>query len=408
MLSSEDYSFTWDKMTWYREEICNLFAICTIPSPNLVVIRETLEGMRNTQHKGLKLRNEKFDQPLHAVCLAYSEGGGSLELIKHMIELYPESIMSRNGDGYLPINCACKGNAPLEVIKYLIEKDTSTIKDHRGTFTRTPLQWACIQGASLEVIQHLVEQWPESIRYANRSRPFDYPLHCACENGAKPGVIQYLVEKWWVALAITTETYGRLPLHKACMAVTPLQLQDIQCMVERYPDALQQKDTENEATPLNCACGTGVTSVGVIPYLVEQWPESVKIPDINGLLPLHNACWGTSRYYTHDRESGFESRTTLDDIQILVQQWPESVRHPFVRKMGDGKSPRLTTKRDFKKMSIRTRPIYIAWHTREPDDDDLINWLDLPWRRASRRSFVRPPETRRRLHIYLTDGHMLR
>jgi hypothetical protein len=125
---------------------------------------------------------------------------------------------------------------------------------------------------------------------------------------------------------------------------------------------------------LHCACRRK-SAVGVVQYLLEQWPGAVLIPDWEGRrLPLHNACMERESHgvtFAND-----EARTPMEDIQRLIEQWPKSVevKHPT----WDGMMTPLN---------------YAA--QRSPSDVTLVHWLELPWRdrkRSRKRSIVTEPE----------------
>ena len=316
--------------------------------------------------------------PLHVVCEAFKSGGGSVDVVKYLIELYPESVKERTEYGNLPLHAACWGGAPLQVVKYLYEQTPESVVRDNTFGTSSPLRQACCgRGVSpVEVIRFLVEKWPESVKDASGDwqNPNYFPLHLACERGAQYGDIPYLVEQWPEAVRLP-DKMGHLPLHKVCLAPTPVRLEDIKCLVKQWPESIGKKDRRCGATPLHYLCSRE-PSVGVIRYLMEQWPEAVMIEDSQGRLPLHIACTGVGMY---DYLLDHEARTPLEDIQLLVEQWPASVevRNTFWGWDGDAMTP----------LSYAAQ--------RSPPDIPLVNWLELPWRdrKGSRkRTSVPEPE----------------
>jgi hypothetical protein len=347
-----------------NEDTNHLFNLCQSLSPSLDMFQRAL----SFHPLAFKFRDEKSRLPLHVVCSAFSTGGGSLEIIKFLVELYPESVkMHHTYQGDLPLHFACRGKAPVEVIQYLLKQWPESLKIRDGKDDHTPLQVACCCGASFDVVRYLFERWPESIHIGRSIPSYDLPLHCACKNGSPLGVIPFLVNQWPMAVHCAGSD-GLLPLHHACMATSPLPLAEIQCLVQQWPESVEKKEMLSGGLPLHLAC-TKITTVGVIPYLVKQWPKAVKITDDYMRLPVHLACKGNESY--ENREGSLEVITSLDDIRCLVYHFPESVEHGH-------RLHSKKTSRDFWHDPNST-PLDIA-ALRQPYDEDLVNWLNLPWR----------------------------
>jgi ankyrin repeat protein len=365
----------------YKTEAKELFDLCRSPALSIDAIEKALAF----DPLAFAMRDMNNMLPLHVVCGAFKSGGGSVDVVKYLLELYPESVEEGNQRGYLPLHVACWGGAPLQVVQYLYERTPKLVRDQErygGEERRTPWLWtplhhACRGGGSpLEVIQYLVEKCHESVTHSPLANPDSFPLHLACEKGAPNGVINCLVTQWPVVVKVCDNT-GCLPLlHKACYYVKQtLQLEDIQCLVEQWPESLKHRDLLNGATPLHYACGKK-TAPGVIQYMLEKWPGAVLVTDWDGRLPLHNACMGRKSYNTYENDM---AGTPLEDIQLLVEQWPASVevRTKIWRFARGGDT-----------MSALS---YAA--QRSPPDDTLVNWLELPWRRGRKRSKKRSNET---------------
>jgi ankyrin repeat protein len=147
------------------------------------------------------------------------------------------------------------------------------------------------------------------------------------------------------AVKFRTEYSGQIPLHAACGAFEiggGWSPEVIQYLVDQWPESVKVASNSGDL-PLHRACSNQAL-LAVVQYLVEQWPESVKRADNYGWLPLHYAC---------------TNQTPLAVVQYLVEQWPESVQHRTAR----GKTP----------LDIANLPVAQA-------DIDVTNWLSLPWR----------------------------
>lgn len=75
---------------------------------------------------------------------------------------------------------------------------------------------------------------------------------------------------------------------------------------ERHPAFARQRHALNGSTPLTYACATQAP-YEVIAYLLDLYPEALRIPDDNGQLPVHHAC---------------STGASLRIIQLLVERHP--------------------------------------------------------------------------------------
>ncbi len=81
--------------------------------------------------------------------------------------------------------------------------------------------------------------------------------------------------------------------------------------------------------PLHYACLVLIASIDIVSYLIECYPEAVRVPDCHNRLPLHIAC--------HQNTT-----VPIETIEYLVRAWPHSVqvcyeRNPTIRDHWDGK-----------------------------------------------------------------------
>jgi ankyrin repeat protein len=101
---------------------------------------------------------------------------------------------------------------------------------------------------------------------------------------------------------------GLLPLHFPCVNSAPLNV--VQFLVEQWPEAVKVAEDEYGLLPLHLACANAA-SLEVVQFLVEQSPEGTQATAMKGRLPLHVAC---------------RNKAPLDVIQFLVEQWPDAVK----------------------------------------------------------------------------------
>jgi ankyrin repeat protein len=69
-----------------------------------------------------------------------------------------------------------------------------------------------------------------------------------------------------------TDNVGMRPLHYACMFGAPLEV--VRYLVHEYPESLQVPD--NDGLPLHHACSR-YAPLDVVLYLVQEFPESLQV-----------------------------------------------------------------------------------------------------------------------------------
>lgn len=151
----------------------------------------------------------------------------SLELIRLFVEKGGgvDCVVKAYGKGLTPLHWACKHNAPLEVVQYLIEEGEkyfpkegkAQIVSMQSHYHQVPLHLVCTNGpdTSLSVISLLLEAC-HGKNLQLKDRDFKLPLHIACENKAPFDVIQYLVDHGDNDNLLHCDRDGKIPLHLAC------------------------------------------------------------------------------------------------------------------------------------------------------------------------------------------------
>ena len=80
-------------------------------------------------------------------------------------------------------------------------------------------------------------------------------------------------------------------------------------LVEAWPDSVKIQDEEGRL-PLHYALYYPGYIIEVIQLLVECWPESLQVTDDEGNLPLHVACW---------------SKASPNIISYILHLYPQAV-----------------------------------------------------------------------------------
>jgi len=255
---------------------------------------------------------------LFAICK--NENVFSSDELDRLLETYPNSTRtlkcmfhpwgepSRTVETY-PLHVACRNNAPINVIQALIEAWPGTLQSEAAD--RLPLHEACTCALSLPTIELLVEAWPESIQKATTDGCL-LPLHLALQNPeVSLEIVQFLVQQWPESLQKDSDEWRCDPLQLALQSCCSDHI--IRYLVQQAPRSVQ-KCQENGNTALHYACYKH-WPLPLIQFLIEQWPEAVKIRARHGYfdgLPLMVAL--------------HQENISVETVDLLIDMWPEAVK----------------------------------------------------------------------------------
>lgn len=137
-----------------------------------------------------------------------------------------QTVLLTNDDSHrLPLHLACDKNAPIEVIRWLIEND----KEKHSLLT--PDQWGDLplhticSRQNVEVTKLLLDSDGSKASLLTKDKHGSLPLHMACRYQAPPELIQLLLDNDARKTSLLEEgLYGQLPLHVACRCNAPLEV----------------------------------------------------------------------------------------------------------------------------------------------------------------------------------------
>lgn len=199
-------------------------------------------------------------------------------------------------DEYL-LHLACRHSASRDVIQLLLDLNPHVIREADGK-GMLPLHIACSKtDASLGVIELLLLHYPDSIRSPITNGTF--PLMLAIDMHASFEVIKYLLARD-SSIAKEADGLGRLPVHCACTGLLgPWNLDVISLLVKTYPNSLRVADNFG-SLPLHDVAQTiarrapdepeeEATTI-ILRIILNGYPSAVRKADYRGLLPLHMTC----------------------------------------------------------------------------------------------------------------------
>ena len=121
----------------------------------------------------------------------------------------------------------------------------------------------------------------DAVQMENNNK--DTPLHYAFIRNKHKEVPEFVATKYPDFLKKPRSSDGQLPLHVAC--VSCLSIIGAQVLLEHYPDATKQKDTQGKL-PLTLACKNKYLKqekvLELIELLVRVYPEAVDVEDNDG------------------------------------------------------------------------------------------------------------------------------
>mmetsp|Transcript_20523 Transcript_20523/g.29300 ORF Transcript_20523/g.29300 Transcript_20523/m.29300 type:complete len:370 (-) Transcript_20523:189-1298(-) len=291
--------------------------------------------------------------------------GVSLDMVQIFIKNAPELLRMKNVHGHIPLTMACDWGAPLEVVKALVDAYPEGVRNacQMGSF---PCHDACVVLAeradhikmlqSLSVLNVLLENFPESIdlEFQNQTLPqflrrvslnedfkidkdHVYLMQRQAFRGAFFGefsaLLLKLVLQAFPECCALVDDDGMTLLHIACenMSGKAKEIEIIMDLLDASPksssiiDALgrtpsqllkvaaSRKD-ENGMFLLHrqAASVNGSLTVNFLNLLFTAYPEIIAERDNYGMLPLHHACINNKVF-------------SLDVLILFLQLYPESV-----------------------------------------------------------------------------------
>jgi len=119
----------------------------------------------------------------------------------------------------------------------------------------------------------------------------------------------------WLELVRVCGPSRALPLHEACHGGgNVLETKTIELLVRLWPELVREsrknEQLESIWLPLHDALSNATVSLDIIQFLVQQGPESIKVPIKDNMVVIHWAC---------------QNGASLPVIRFLAEQWPKSV-----------------------------------------------------------------------------------
>ncbi|XP_062595079.1 putative ankyrin repeat protein RF_0381 [Saccostrea cucullata] len=192
---------------------------------------------------------------LHMCCAK-----GREEMCRYLVNMYPSLISVKDNKGWTVLHSACWGGS-VEIVSFLIEKgmDINTLSNDGKSI----LHRACLNG-KFEVCEYLVENYPHLLYVKDKSS--NTVLHDAAWGG-NVQIVKLLIEKNMDINALQED--GETILHQCCRSG---KKEMCEYLVNHFPDLLRIRDNKGW-TVLHSACSGG--SVEIVSFLLKKGLKSM-------------------------------------------------------------------------------------------------------------------------------------
>jgi ankyrin repeat protein len=252
--------------------------------------------------------------PLHRAC--WYPSGPDINIIEHLVQVYPAAIHTKNIFGQLPIHLAMQTSdkSNFEGLTFLAQQQPDVLSslDERGMCCA---HYACSSKNAVKKLELITELCPEAFRCQSDS--CGLPIHHACTNGCNEEVLQNLIAQYPESLGVHVGSLGS-PLHcvkkkKKIMLLRFLLKEKYRTDVENglplvhallQDDDIQDKDQilalrpftlderaeeDDEGRTLSHLIFRFTKDVELISFLCTYPRGMISKQDRDGWLPLHHA-----------------------------------------------------------------------------------------------------------------------
>jgi len=236
----------------------------------------------------------------------------SYDNIKLLIESDRSVLQSTDNQGRLPIHVACENpHITLKVIQLLLDSWPESISqpDHIGSL---PIHCLCAnkgldEVVSVDILTLLLEAFPESVERGNSMERL--PIHNAARGGKSPTFLKILVKANPQSVRIFDRVGRMLPTHSACISDN-CRLDSVKYLLDIYPESIKI-DTGGGWLSIHLAArSNGPQKDEIIEHLLSKDPTCASKVTENGLTPIHLACF---------------ANLNLTTMQLLFDAYPEAV-----------------------------------------------------------------------------------
>ena len=213
-----------------------------------------------------------------------------------------------------------KSNIEVGMVKMMADGHPDSLRSGDGRICCSPAHTLVCNPniADLrDIVEYFCELTPCTFEYMDRGG--QKPLHYALQNENMTGDIVRLLLDAHPGAIYQLDVFGEAPLHIFCRnsprknEEESVAIGDL--LIEIDPSlVMEPSQNENGELPIHLAAGR--VSTQVCKKLIEAYPESIKLRDSRGMLPIHGACLVAS---CSDDVDG------LDTVEHLSTLYPASI-----------------------------------------------------------------------------------
>jgi len=222
-----------------------------------------------------------------------------LEVVKLLINAWPEANQIRNIRGHMPIHTLCYNEqmdeaVSLDVLRFMHNTDRTLLRENMEGWL--PIHLA-IGHMSTAFCKELINGYPESLSVGLVGDGDMLPIHIAVCNTERRSdsvdTIQHMLELEPDSIN-ARDGQGHLPIHKAVSWGT---MEVVELLLTLNPaDAASREDNSGKLLlHAVSSCNRSVGLVGTVKTIFDAYPEAILALDGEGKTPLDHAMRSTAR-----------------------------------------------------------------------------------------------------------------
>jgi len=276
------------------------------------------------------------------------------DIIEVLLEVEPERIKKRKpGSGCLPIHIACLNinSLPSDLLVLLLDAWPESVQK-QCNFGFLPLHKAIMANTigqhppNMHSLALVLDAYPNGVHVPNLRG--QYPLHCAVEaKTVSCELVDLLIQAGGKKnVCAVVDRFGYTPLHKAVgRKKGPEERMIVEALLERYPEAAKVPDRQG-MLPMHWAVSMLEPVLEVLIELMDAFPYAIFHKDDAGKLPLDrilaygNKRCGSSMTFLNTKYEMFIRKKT-----DIIKMWEQDFlnKPPHINKLKAPKAaPRPT------------------------------------------------------------------
>jgi ankyrin repeat protein len=228
-----------------------------------------------------------------------------------LLRAFPNDLKASDGRGWLPLHwAAVTDNVAVKDVRNIARADPlATVKGFNQPISANPGHLvAAVRHPDMQVVKCLYDFYPRMA--SSKDNDGDLPLHYAARYSESIDMIRFLLQ----ANPGATKVHGEgnlVPLHCALYNESSSRMPIMKCLLEVDPHAAKLINSDGD-TALHLAVDHECENA-ILKLIMKAYPDSAKVQNDLGLLPLHTACYLKN-----------ESHAT-EIVELLLKEFPGAV-----------------------------------------------------------------------------------